>query len=172
MTTSRSESKTEVLKLPAAMPVRTLAVDVTDGPDRGAHWEGELGTLGKARDNALVLGDESVSGYHLRVSSDTEGIRVVDLGSTNGTFWGDVRIVEGVLPPGSVLRLGRTSVVIGKGLPTTVELHDEDRWGPLRGETQVMRRLMSQVRRASEQRRGAPGWRIRHGQGAPRARHS
>ena len=45
--------KTQVLKLPGAMPVRTVAVDVTDGPDRGGHWEGELGTLGKANDNDL-----------------------------------------------------------------------------------------------------------------------
>ena len=150
MTASGSQPKTEVLKLPAAMPVRTLAVDVTEGPDRGAHWEGEQGTLGKAGDNALVLGDDAVSGYHVRVSSVTEGIRVLDLGSTNGTFLGDVRIMEGVVPPGSTLRLGRTSVVIGKGLPATVELHDEDRLGLLRGQTQVMRRLMTQVRRAAQ----------------------
>ena len=150
MTTSGSQPKTELLKLPAAMPVRTLAVDVIEGPDRGAHWEGEQGTLGKAEDNALVLGDETVSGYHLRVSSVPEGARIADLGSTNGTFLGDVRITEGIVPAGAMLRLGRTSIAITKGLPAIVELHDEDRWGRLRGQTQVMRRLMSQVQRAAQ----------------------
>lgn len=147
MTTAHQ--KTHVLKLPDAMPVRTVAVEVTDGHDKGKCWEGEQGTLGKANDNALVLADETVSGYHARLTAIAEGIRVVDLGSTNGTFFGDVRIEQCVVPPGSTLRLGRTSVVIGKGLPTTVELHDEDHLGPLRGKTQTMRRLMQQVRRAA-----------------------
>jgi DNA-binding NtrC family response regulator len=142
--------KTEAIKPLAAMPVKTVALDVVDGPDRGSHWEGEQGTLGKAKDNALVLGDETVSGYHVRVAVVAEGIRVTDLGSTNGTFVGDVRIVEGVVPAGSTLKLGRTSVMIGRGLPAIVELHDEDRLGPLRGQTQAMRRLMNQVRRAAQ----------------------
>ena len=142
-------SKTEALRLPSAMPVKTVSVDVADGPDRGLRWEGEQGTLGTAQDNALPLGDESVSGYHVRVAAVADGIRVSDLGSTNGTFLGDVRIEHCIVPPGSTLKLGRTSVVIGKGLPTTVELHDEDSLGALRGQTQAMRRLMNQVRRAA-----------------------
>ena len=141
---------TQALKMPAAMPVRTVSVDVVDGPDRGAHWEGEQGTLGKAQDSSLVLADDTVSGYHLRFSAVAEGIRIWDLGSTNGTFLGDVRLEQCVVAPGAQLRLGRTIVTLGKGLPATVELHDEDHLGQLRGQTQAMRRLMSQVRRAAQ----------------------
>ncbi len=141
---------TQALKMPDAMPVRTVAVDVVDGPSRGAHWEGEQGTVGKARDSSLVLADDTVSGYHLRFAATAEGIRVWDLGSTNGTFFGDLRIEQCVVPPGAQLKLGRTSITLGKGLPATVELHDEDHLGQLRGQTQAMRRLMSQVRKAAQ----------------------
>ncbi len=142
--------KTQALKLPDAMPVRTLAASVSEGPDRGVSWEGEHGTFGTAQDNALVLTDDTVSRYHVRVGAVAEGVRVSDLGSTNGTFLGETRLVEAVVPPGSVLRLGRTTLSLAKGLPTTVELYDEDQLGALRGQTQAMRRLMNQIRRAAQ----------------------
>jgi DNA-binding NtrC family response regulator len=150
------QHKTETLGMPSAMPVRTIVVEVHGEPSGSGtapalqRWEGESGTLGTAHDNALVLVDEAVSRYHVRLAAATEGIRVSDLGSTNGTFVGDVRIMECVVPQGTLLRLGRTQVAIGKGLPTTAELYDHDQLGALRGQTQSMRRLMSQVRRAAQ----------------------
>ncbi len=142
--------ETHALRMPDAMPVRTVVIDVTDGANRGLRWEGEQGTVGTAHDNALVLSDDTVSRYHLRVSAVTDGIRVTDLGSKNGTFFGEVRLEECVVPSGTVLRFGRTTIALGAGSPAIVELHDEDRLGPLRGQTQVMRRLMGQVRRAAQ----------------------
>jgi len=135
--------------MPDAMPVRTVLVEVTEGVDRGQRWEGEEGSVGSAKDNALVLSDETVSRYHLRIAAVADGIKVSDLGSTNGTFFGPMRVVEGVVPNGTSLRLGRTTLALSTGLPAIVELHDEDRLGTLRGQTQAMRRLMGQVRRAA-----------------------
>jgi DNA-binding NtrC family response regulator len=142
--------QTRVLRMPAAMPVRTVVLEVKEGGDRGLSWEGVQGSAGTARDNTLVLSDQTVSRYHLRVSATDDGIRISDLGSTNGTFVGDVRVEQGAIPSGTALRLGRTLVSVRAGLPATVELHDEDRLGGLRGQSQVMRRLMSQVRRAAQ----------------------
>ncbi len=143
-------AETQALKLPDAMPVRTLAASVSDGADRGKTWDGEQGTFGTAQDNALVLSDDTVSRYHVRVAAVAEGIRVTDLGSTNGTFLGDTRVVEAIVKPGARLTLGRTAIELGKGLPSTVELYDEDQMGALRGQTPAMRRLMTQVRRAAQ----------------------
>ncbi len=142
-------TKTQALKLPDAMPVRTLAASVSDGADKGKSWEGEQGTIGTAQDNALVLSDDTVSRYHARLTAVAEGIRVTDLGSTNGTFLGETRLLQAIVKPGARLTLGRSTIELGKGLPGTVELYDEDQLGALRGQTQVMRRLMNQVRRAA-----------------------
>jgi DNA-binding NtrC family response regulator len=143
-------ARTKALKLPDAMPVRTFAATVAEGVDHGTSWEGEQGSFGTAQDNALVLTDDTVSRYHARVVAVAEGVRVTDLGSTNGTFLGDVRIADAVVPHGSRLKLGRSLVELGSGLPATVDLYDEDRLGALRGQTPVMRRLMSQIRRAAQ----------------------
>src|SRR5687767_15943288 len=109
-----SGKSTAALKMPAAMPVHTVSVTITDGPDRGKRWEGESGTLGTAKDNDLVLGDETVSGYHVRLQAVKHGIKVSDFGSTNGTFFGDARLEVATVPAASTLRLGRTSLEIGR----------------------------------------------------------
>ena len=81
-------AKTFAIKMPRAMPVYTVVAEVSDGPDRGAKWEGERGTIGTAKGNDLVLTDQTVSGYHVRLTAVKGGIRVVDFGSTNGTLSG------------------------------------------------------------------------------------
>ncbi len=141
---------TKAVGMPDAMAVRTVVAVVSSGAGQGARWEGEEGVIGTAADAALVLGDETVSRYHVRVNATAEGIRLSDLGSTNGTFLGNVRLAQALVPPGTRLRLGNTEVTLGMGLPSTVELHDQDRLGALRGQSQSMRRLMTQVRRVGQ----------------------
>ena len=144
------DAGTVAIKMPGAMPVRTVGVQVVEGPDRGARWEGEQGTLGTAPGNDLVLTDDTVSGYHVRVSAVPEGIRVADFGSTNGTFLGEARLEAAVLTPGTTLRLGRSVVSLGTGEPSSVGLHDENRLGEVRGGSRTIRRLMKDVRRVAD----------------------
>ena len=91
--------------------VSTLRVEVVDGPDQGKHVVGgDVVSVGTARDNALAIGDFTVSRYHLDASVVPGGILVADLGSTNGTYIGAVRIERAVVPPGTLLRLGGTTI--------------------------------------------------------------
>lgn len=145
-----SDRKTAAVKMPAAMPVHTVVARVVDGADRGATWNGERGSIGSAKDNDLVLSDPTVSGYHLRVKAEKGGIRVSDFGSTNGTFLGEARMDAGLVPPGTTLRLGKTLIALTAGEPTTVELHEADRLGELRGRTRAVRRLMQDVSRVAQ----------------------
>ncbi len=91
--------------------VTTLRVEVVDGPDKGKSVSGsDAISVGTARDNALHLGDFTVSRYHLEVTARAGGIVVSDLGSTNGTFVGAVRIERGIVPPGTLVRLGGSTI--------------------------------------------------------------
>lgn len=47
---------------------------------------GDALTVGRSPDNAIVLDDPEVSRHHCRVEAVEQGHRVVDLGSSNGTF--------------------------------------------------------------------------------------
>ena len=91
--------------------VTTLRVEVVDGPDKGKHvTSNEALSVGTAKDNALVVGDFTVSRYHLEVTVRPNGFVVTDLGSTNGTYVGAVRIERAVIPPGTLLKLGGTTI--------------------------------------------------------------
>src|SRR5262249_56509356 len=72
----------------AGLPIRTLAVEITEGADAGQARMAESDTLtvGSAEGNDLVLADPTVSRYHLELVRRPDGIQVVDAGSLNGTF--------------------------------------------------------------------------------------
>ena len=123
MKEAASHNPTVALKLRDAMPVRTLVVTVQEGADAGARWEGEHGTIGTAKDNDLVLRDETVSGYHVRLDALKDGIAVADFGSTNGTTVQGMQIEKGIARPGTVLTIGRTQILVEAGRPATCLLY-------------------------------------------------
>jgi phage tail-like protein len=66
-------------------------------------------TLGRAPENDIVLDDESVSRYHVRLLVTPDGCWAVDLDSTNGTFLNNVRLQPNVRHPlrdSDTLRVG------------------------------------------------------------------
>jgi pSer/pThr/pTyr-binding forkhead associated (FHA) protein len=69
-------------------------------------------TIGRADDNAVVLaGDEFASGHHARIESQRDGVWILDLGSTNGTFVNGARL-DGrrLLRGGDVVQVGDTEL--------------------------------------------------------------
>src|SRR5437867_4533045 len=133
------------------VPIRTLAVEVLSGPDAGkrAEADSERLTIGTAQGNVLVLTDPTVSRFHLELARDESGIVVEDLESTNGTSSSGIRILRGIVPPGTQLALGRSVLRVTEGAGTRVELHSGDRLGDILGSTPLMRRLMAQIDRAA-----------------------
>jgi DNA-binding NtrC family response regulator len=106
-----SELETQLSPRTGEQLVSTLRVEVVDGPDKGKHViGGDVVSVGTARDNALAIADFTVSRYHLDVSVRPGGILVSDLGSTNGTYIGAVRIERAIVPPGTLLKLGGTTI--------------------------------------------------------------
>ena len=69
-------------------------------------------SLGRAGDNTAVLdGDDYASSHHARVESQRDGVWLVDLGSTNGTWVNGTRM-DGrhKLRPGDTVRIGDTEL--------------------------------------------------------------
>jgi DNA-binding NtrC family response regulator len=97
-----------------------------------------------------VLGDPTVSRYHLELTRGVGGVLVVDLGSTNGTYAGTVRIERAVIPPGTQLALGGTRVRISDGAARQVALHAADSLAGLRAASPVMRRLFTAIERVAQ----------------------
>ena len=106
-------------------------------------------TVGAHASNDLVIDDPKASRRHAEISLTTEGIRIRDLGSTNGTFWQASRITEVIVPPGATVRFGNTNVRI---LPTEVPVvppSNRRSFGGLVGRSPSMRELFAVLELAS-----------------------
>jgi DNA-binding NtrC family response regulator len=122
-------------------------VEVLAGPNAGSRVETEHErlTIGTAPGNDLRLSDDTVSRFHLELAREDAGVRVADLGSSNGTTCSGVQIQRAIVPLGAELELGRTRVRVNDGAVGAAEMLAESELDDLRGQTPVMRRLMAQI---------------------------
>src|SRR5271170_6449258 len=79
----------------------------------------------------IVVADPEVSAFHCELRAVGEGILVKDLGSTNGTFLGPVRVREAVVSTSSELTVGRSRVFLEPQPKRRVDLGYSDHFGPL-----------------------------------------
>ncbi|RJO63034.1 MAG: FHA domain-containing protein [Myxococcales bacterium] len=80
-------------------------------------------TIGAADTCDVVLKDPYVSRFHCQLVPSSEGVVLVDLKSTNGSWIGDLRVHEVVLPARADFRVGRTSFHFeGRAAEERVEL--------------------------------------------------
>src|SRR6184192_1516929 len=67
-------------------------------------------TVGRLEDNAFQIPEPSVSSHHCELTRRATDLLVKDLNSTNGTFINGEKVVEAVLKPGQILRLGQVEM--------------------------------------------------------------
>ncbi len=136
----------------AGLPLKGLRVEVVEGPDAGRHCgsQSEVLSVGTATDNQLCLTDPSVSRYHLELFRSGDRVGVKDVGSTNGTFAGPVAISVGAVTPGTLLKIGRSTLKVSDGQRLELELYPANALGPLKGRTELMRRLMTRVQKVAQ----------------------
>jgi DNA-binding NtrC family response regulator len=99
--------------------------------------------VGRDPGATIVLADPEVSALHCELRAVSEGVRVLDLGSTNGTFVGPVRVREAVLSAPAELVVGRSKVLIEPQARRRVEVGYLDHFGPLIGTAPRMRRVFA-----------------------------
>jgi transcriptional regulator with GAF, ATPase, and Fis domain len=127
-----------------------FAVAVEDGPEAGVRVEstGEELTVGTVEGNDLVVTDSAVSRHHLSLRVHERGIEARDLGSTNGTFAGEMEISGAYLRDGARITIGRTTLRIAFLDDEIAQpLADGDRFEGLIGASPAMRRLFPVLER-------------------------
>jgi signal transduction histidine kinase len=65
-----------------------------------------LNTVGRARDNDIVILDQSLSRHHAKIDVGPDRVRITDLESRNGTFLNGKKVHEGVLTHGDLIKWG------------------------------------------------------------------
>jgi DNA-binding NtrC family response regulator len=97
--------------------------------------------VGRDPGAGIVVDDPEVSALHCELRAVSEGIVVKDLGSTNGTFLGSVRVREAIVVVPSELTVGGCRILIEPQAKRRVEVGFADHFGPLVGNSPKMRRV-------------------------------
>ncbi len=90
---------------------------VTEGANAGERAELEQAPIliGRGSDAAIRLDDDYVSTRHARIAASGDEWFVEDLGSTNGTYIGSVRITQPTtITLGTQVRIGKTILELRK----------------------------------------------------------
>jgi len=150
----KKSDQTEVLTGMGQKPLvlRKARFVVNKGRDEGKEMElqAPLVTIGTLPDNGLVLTDPTVSRRHASVEETSTGYVLRDIDSTNGTFLDGVRVREGYLQAGSLIRLGQTEMVFSP-LEERIEnvRSSSDRFGDLIGSSSPMREVFGILERVA-----------------------
>jgi DNA-binding NtrC family response regulator len=122
----------------------TFTVVVIDGPDRDATFivDGSQRLLvGKSPACDIRLHDPEISRRHLALEPAGPRLRVVDQGSTNGTWLNGLGIVDAYAQGGEVLRIGATDLRVERSGAAPSVLSSREGFGNLLGKSAEMRRL-------------------------------
>lgn len=125
---------------------------VRSGPERGREIEVRRSTItgGRSDVNDLVLSDPSVSTTHFELVLREGGVLLRDRGSTNGTWIGNMRIIEGWIGVGTVFSPGqRIEIELVRADEVDVPISASDRFGELLGASPSMREVFSIMERAA-----------------------
>ena len=137
---------------PTARRLRKSTLVVLEGPDQGVELEvaHQRVTVGRTGICDLTLVDKSISSLHFEIEAVDNGYVLRDLGSTNGTFYGDVKIREIYLRPGTVFRAGNSVL---KFQPTsdvvTIALSERDRFDCIIGSSIPMREIFARLEKVA-----------------------
>jgi two-component system response regulator HydG len=125
----------------------SLVLRVIDGPDKGASvvlddtHAGRL-LVGRSPACALKLDDERVSRRHFALEVVDSKVRLIDLGSTNGTRIDTLTVLGAELRGGEQILLGNTRIIAERNdQPPASALVEGHRFGRTLGGSREMRRL-------------------------------
>lgn len=95
-----------------------LQFEVIAGPDKNSKFELNSGTghiLGRHQEATYVLTDPRTSRKHCEIQWENDRIKLIDLGSTGGTFVNGSKVADTLLKPGDVVQIGDTKLRLQVG---------------------------------------------------------
>jgi DNA-binding NtrC family response regulator len=123
-------------------------IEVVDGPDRGSRFTFDVRNAGRVLVGQspvcdVKLTDRAASRRHASLEVTERGLRLTDLGSTNGTYIGSLPVVQLYLQGGETVGIGKTKLRVSARRVTMPppELSAPDRFGRLLGSSIEMRRI-------------------------------
>jgi len=134
---------------PEVRRIEKIELTVIDSPDEAKKGQSFTFVRDEVRIGAdpsldISLNDRSVSGEHLAIRAIDHGRTLIDLGSTNGTFIGDLRIDRITVFDQVTFRVGESVLRLRLlGEHVEQELSSQDRFGRMLGSSGAMREMFA-----------------------------
>ncbi|MDP6931992.1 MAG: sigma 54-interacting transcriptional regulator [Myxococcota bacterium] len=135
---------------PKQIHIRRARITCTSGADSGQSWQidRDFILIGSLPDGDVVLTDPTVSRQHAEIARTKGGVVLRDLGSTNGTYVGSVKVKEVFLGVDMRFKVGRTELIFAADDEVIdVEPSTADRFEDLVGASVNMRQVFSILER-------------------------
>jgi DNA-binding NtrC family response regulator len=131
---------------PRLLRLADATVEVVTGPDAGRMLE--IGpsrrVVGTSPEADLQLSDPRVSRRHLVLQAESDGVRLVDVGSRNGTRIGAISVRDVRIEQDTLVSLGSTQLAVRLlGKPLAVRLSSRTSFGEAVGRSPAMRHLFA-----------------------------
>ncbi len=150
---SFDDSPTEAIRIISEdshhIQIDALDYFVASGPDSGKRGTLSLPLIriGSAEDNDVILTDRTVSRHHAEIRLTSEGPLLRDLGSTNGTLVGSLRVTEVFLSDDTLCLLGHTRIRFQQRVEKhRLKIEHDHQLGLLVGASRPMRELYGYIR--------------------------
>ena len=112
--TRKASGRSKPAKRPRGAPTHVAIVEGANAGETVSLDEAPI-LIGRGSDAAIRLDDDYVSTRHARIASSGDQWFVEDLGSTNGTYIGTVRITQPTtITLGTQVRIGKTILELRK----------------------------------------------------------
>ena len=129
--------------------IRSFSI-VVEGSNRKWESTDERCSIGSHASNDLVIEDSTVSRFHCEIALGSDGARINDLGSSNGTVVDGVRVERAFLRSGAEVRVGQTVLRFRFGNEENrLDLSDRSSFGALLGISVPMRNVFTLLERAA-----------------------
>ena len=132
--------------------LRRIRLTCTSGAEAGRTWtlEQDVIRVGAHTTSDVILSDTTVSRRHAEIVRTKDGVLLKDVGSTNGTFVGPVRVKEVFLAPDTRFKVGRTEMLFTtEDEVFDVEPSREQRFEGLVGASVAMREVFAILERVA-----------------------
>ncbi len=135
-----------------SIQVETCSISIVKGDQKGNVFSlsKDVIRVGAHPRCDIQIVDGTVSRFHCEIHRDQDGYRLIDEGSTNGTYVGDLRIRDIYLSAGREFQIGNTTLSFSP-ITEQISLTDSplEQLGPLIGGSRQMRKLYTLIQKVA-----------------------
>jgi transcriptional regulator with GAF, ATPase, and Fis domain len=148
---SAPRGATVVVKAQGGLTLERPTFELVETGGKRHRFDATSVRIGAGPGNDLVLDRPTVSSVHAELTATTRGLRLRDLGSTNGTSVNGVRVFDALLEDGAALLVGDVALTLRMGRDVVTQpLSEKTELNGAVGASAAMRAVFSRLERVAK----------------------